>query len=310
MIREEKIEFTTKWCKYSKYNIKKKDDKFYILPDKNAIPNTYDPFEFKNEILRDLLIIGKTSLDDEAYKFGDSKLTTTVQSKKENFQKLVLDFVSNYGLLGNFRYLPKDYNFMDNENIPVVLGYENTTTAKEFESRYFGFDSKINWTRAMKLNDFSRNAGLDDYFKQTEGDRLDDIIFSRNYAETVSEIIDFAVGIFYKKLLVCAFLYDDVSDDIREDYENSITAHKLEKTSISYGIENGQVKFKWNFMSLSAIIETMLLLNETSGRTEVKLCKHCKTPFIAENIKAEYDTPQCRNKENINKSRNRKNNFM
>lgn len=34
MIREEKIEFTTKWCKYSKYMIEKKDDKYYMLPDK------------------------------------------------------------------------------------------------------------------------------------------------------------------------------------------------------------------------------------------------------------------------------------
>ena len=59
-------------------------------------------------------------------------------------------------------------------------------------------------------------------------------------------------------------------------------------------------------MSLSEIIETILLLNETSGRTEVKLCKHCGRPFIAENIKAEYDTIQCRNRENINKSRQTK----
>ena len=42
-------------------------------------------------------------------------------------------------------------------------------------------------------------------------------------------------------------------------------------------------------MSLSEIIETILLLNETSGRTEVKLCKHCGKPFVAKNIKAEYD---------------------
>lgn len=55
---------------------------------------------------------------------------------------------------------------------------------------------------------------------------------------------------------------------------------------------------------------TDLLLNETSGRTEVKLCKHCGKPFIAENIKSEYDTIQCRNRENINKSRQKKNNYI
>ncbi len=51
---------------------------------------------------------------------------------------------------------------------------------------------------------------------------------------------------------------------------------------------------------------TMLLLNETNGRNQVKLCKYCGKPFIAENIRAEYDTQQCRNKANIYKSRNKK----
>ena len=40
------------------------------------------------------------------------------------------------------------------------------------------------------------------------------------------------------------------------------------------------------------------------------LCKHCDKPFIAENIKAEYDTIRCRNRENINKSRKKKNNYI
>ena len=52
-------------------------------------------------------------------------------------------------------------------------------------------------------------------------------------------------------------------------------------------------------MSLSEIIENILLLNETSGRTEVKLCKHCGKPFIAKNIKSEYDTIQCGNLETL-----------
>lgn len=303
MIKEEKIEFTAKWCKYSKYKIEKKDDKFYILPDKKATPSTYDPFDLKNEILKDLLVIGKESVGDDIFKLGDKELSTEAQSKMEKFQNLVLNFVNNYGLLGNFRYLPENYEFMDNGEIPVNLGYNTSISALEFEKKYFWKDSEMDWSRTMKANDYHRNTGFDDNFKQTEGDRLDDIVFSKKYAETISEIIDFATTIYNKKLLICAYLYDDVADDIKEVYESSITAHNLKKTNISYGVENGQIKFKWNFMSLSAIIETILLLNETSGRTEVKLCKHCKKPFIAKNIKSEYDTIQCRNRENINNSR-------
>ena len=310
MIKEEKTEFTAKWCKYDKYIIEKKDEKYYILPDKNSKPNTYDPFEVKNQILKDLLVIGKESMENEMNKLGNKDVFIEAQSKMEKFQNLVLEFVSNYGLLGNFRYLPENYDFMDNGNLPVILGYNTSMSALEFEKKYFWKDSKIDWSTTMKSNDYHRNTGFDEYFKQTEGDRLNDIIFSKNYAETIAEIINFATIIYNKKLLICAYLYDDVSDDIRKLYQDSITNDNLKKTSISYIAEDGQIKFKWNFMSLSEIAEMMLLLNETSGRTEVKLCRHCGNPFIAENIKAEYDTIQCRNRENMNRSRQKKNNYI
>ncbi len=310
MIKEEKIEFTAKWCKYSKYIIEKKDDKYYIFPDKNAKPSTYDPFEVKNQILKDLLVIGKESVGNEMFKLGNKEVTIEAQSKMEKFQNLVFEFVSNYGLLGNFRYLPENYEFMDNGDIPVNLGYNTSISALEFEKKYFWKDSKMDWSNTMKANDYHRNTGLNDDFEQIEGDRLNDVIFSKNYAETIAEIINFATIIYNKKLLICAYLYDDVSEDIRQVYQESITGDSLKKPNISYSAEDGQIKFKWNFMSLSEIIETILLLNETSGRTEVKLCKHCGKPFIAENIKAEYDTIQCRNRENINKSRQKKNNYI
>ena len=310
MIREEKIEFTAKWCKYSKYIIEKKDDKYYILPDKNAKTSTYDPFEVKNQILKDLLVMGKESVGNEMHKLGNKEVTIEAQSKMEKFQNLVFEFVSNYGLLGNFRYLPENYEFMDNGDIPVNLGYNTSISALEFEKKYFWKDSKMDWSSTMKANDYHRNTGLNDDFEQIEGDRLSDVIFSKNYAETIAEIINFATIIYNKKLLICAYLYDDVSEDIRQVYQESITGDSLKKPNISYSAEAGQIKFKWNFMSLSEIIEIILLLNETSGRTEVKLCKHCGKPFIAKNIKAEYDTIQCRNRENINKSRQKKNNYI
>lgn len=310
MIREEKIEFTAKWCKYDKYIIEKKDDKYYILPDKNAKASTYDPFEVKNQMLKDLLVIGKESIGNEMFKLGNKEVSIEAQSKMEKFQNLVLEFVSNYGLLGNFRYLPENYEFMDNGEIPVNLGYNTSISALEFEKKYFWKDSKIDWATTMKSDDYHRNTGLDSTFKQTGGNRLNDIVFSKNYAETITEIIDFATIIYNRKLLICAYLYDDVSEDIKQVYQESISGNSLKKPNISYSAEDGQIKFKWNFMSLSEIIETILLLNETSGRTEVKLCKHCGKPFVAENIKSEYDTIQCRNRENLDKSRQKKNNYI
>ena len=137
MIKEEKIEFTAKWCKYDKYIIEKNDEKYYILPDKNAKPSTYDPFEVKNQILKDLLAIGKESVENEMYKIGNIEVCIEAQSKMEKFQNLVLEFVTNYGLLGNFRFLPESYDFMDNGELPVKFGFNTSVSALEFEKRYF-----------------------------------------------------------------------------------------------------------------------------------------------------------------------------
>ena len=84
----------------------------------------------------------------------------------EKFQNLVFEFVSNYGLLGNFRYLPENYEFMDNGNIPVNLGYNTSISALEFEKKYFWKDSKMDWSNTMKANDYHRNTGLNDDFEQ------------------------------------------------------------------------------------------------------------------------------------------------
>ena len=78
------------------------------------------------------------------------------------------------------------------------------------------------------------------------------------------------------------------------------------KINFKNGIEDVKIKFQWNFYSLRAAIDAMLLLNETNGRTEVRLCKYFGKPFIAENLKTEYDTTTCRNKVNIANTRNRK----
>ena len=86
MIKEEKIEFTAKWCKYDKYIIEKKDDKYYILPDKNAKASTFDPFEVRNKMLKDLLVIGKESVGNEMFKLGNKEVSIEAQSKIEKFQ--------------------------------------------------------------------------------------------------------------------------------------------------------------------------------------------------------------------------------
>ena len=77
------------------------------------------------------------------YKIGNREISIEAQSKMEKFQNLVLEFVNNYGLLGNFRYLPENYEFMDNGDIPVNLGNNTSVSALELEKNIFGKTQKL-----------------------------------------------------------------------------------------------------------------------------------------------------------------------
>ena len=54
----------------------------------------------------------------------------------------------------------------------------------------------------------------------------------------------------------------------------------------------------------------VFILKDINHNIEINLCKHCSNHFIAENIKSEYGSIQCRNRENLNKSRQKKNNYI
>lgn len=68
------------------------------------------------------------------FKLRNKEVSIEALSKIENFQKLVLEFVNKYGLLGNFRFLLESYEFMDNGELPANLGYNTSINALDFEN--------------------------------------------------------------------------------------------------------------------------------------------------------------------------------
>lgn len=304
MIREEKIEFTAKWYKYSKYRIAERDGNLYVLPDEQSEPSKYNPFECSNEMLKDILAIGKKVWDNETYTIT-RELSCEILSKSKEYQQLVLDFTNKYGLIGNFRYLPKNYESIDNKSSNIILEYNKFANKKEFEQRYFGFDNKIDWSKEFDEKHYTSLIEWDNNLRKIKGNHFNYIIFSKYYSETIAEILSFAADIYDQKKVIFEYLYGEATPDIRLVYSDFLSKKSINKVNFGYEVKDGEIKFEWKFDSLRTMIETMLLLNETNGRTEVKLCKHCFSPFIAKNVKAEYDTPQCRNKANIYKSRNK-----
>ena len=64
-----------------------------------------------------------------------------------------------------------------------------------------------------------------------------------------------------------------------------------------------RISLQWVFNSLASALDTILLVKICDKNQPLRMCKHCGKLFIAENVRAEYDTPQCRNQANVYKSR-------
>lgn len=82
--------FRTFWFKYSDYDKVDLDEKYYITPKENSKITMYDPFDVADNILVDILTIG---LDIKK---------TDMKSAEDK----VMEFVHNYGLLGELTYAP------------------------------------------------------------------------------------------------------------------------------------------------------------------------------------------------------------
>lgn len=59
------------------------------------------------------------------------------------------------------------------------------------------------------------------------------------------------------------------------------------------------------FNSLVSALDVILLVKICDKNQPLRMCKHCEKLFIAENVRTEYCSHQCRNKANVYKSRDK-----
>ena len=82
--------FKTFWFRYDSYEMKEIEEKNYITPKENSKVVMYDPFDFSDDILVDILNVGRFVEKNDI----------------ENAIKNIMEFVEKYGLLGELTYLP------------------------------------------------------------------------------------------------------------------------------------------------------------------------------------------------------------
>ena len=118
------------------------------------------------------------------------------------------------------------------------------------------------------------------------------LIYSINYGESVDLIIYYARDL-YKAL------YELIDSKYTVKFPALSNIHHL-ATNID-GLSNAEIEL--NVFNLKQVIDLAFSIQLAQDVRLLKICNFCNNAFIANNPKAEYDTPQCKNKANVYKSR-------
>lgn len=288
--------FKTFWFRYDSYEMKEIEEKNYITPKENSKVVMYDPFDFSDDILVDILNVGRFVEKNDI----------------ENAIKNIMKFVENYGLLGELTYLPLNTDIVKQSKVYLPAGnlVSNRETLPADEYIELFLKCKKKQKVVIKKNTKGEILELSVENEMNPLAIIDRpaeyaVVFSRAYSECLVWIMHYARTLYL--IFEAIENYSKTQDAYtRQRYDTRIK--EFNPSKIACKILMGESKedkpvIEWNFNSLKLAIDTMFALNETSERKTVKMCKHCGKPFSSENLKAEYCSPQCRNQANVYKSR-------
>lgn len=288
--------FRTFWFRYDSYEMKEIEEKHYITPKENSKVVMYDPFDFSDDILVDILNIGRFVEKNDI----------------ENAIKNIMEFVENYGLLGELTYLPLNTDIVKQSKVYLPAGnlVSNRETLPADEYIELFLKCKKKQKVVIKKNAKGEILELSVENEMNPLAIIDRpaeyaVVFSRAYSECLVWIMHYARTLYL--IFEAIENYSKAQDAYtRQRYDTRIKEFNPSKIACKILMgDNKEDKpvIEWNFNSLKLAIDTMFALNETSERKTVKMCKHCGKPFSSENLKAEYCSSQCRNQANVYKSR-------
>ena len=274
---------TQKFCYvYRNFKIEEINNRRYIIPEENATRSPITISEHIENILIDILNIGKKAFFNE--EINDLE---------------ILEFANHYGLLGFMSDFPVNrYYILDNE---VVLRDYNFVDFKDSISifniqEYMKiFLPKLNTEEINKIiekckKDFTPSV-MEKYLTTGLNKHL---LYSEHYAEPIDMIIQYA-HLLYKTL------YYLIKDKYRSDILPILSVNNI--THSPFTLFSGQFEIKINY--LKQAIDLFYSLQISQEVRLLKICNFCNKAFIATNPKAEYHTYNCKNKANVYKSRSK-----
>lgn len=274
--------------KFAKYEIKGIGKTKYIVPDSiNKKHSSGAPLidiekDFEESILIDLLNIGKLAFYNE-----------------NDIEKSVLDFVNKYSTLGLINDLPlnkyfflddkivlKDYNYIGNSDLTTVVD------RKKYFKLFFPTcdDSQIKEliNAAIKL---AETPAMEKYMLYDVNKLL---AGSNLYCEPLDMFIQYAKYLYS--------LLNNISNEDNYNIDELLKQFEINNIKMSLSRKETLV-VEFQITCLKQYIDYYFAKTVAKDINLLKICKFCNKAFLAVNPKAEYHTPQCKNKANVYKNR-------
>lgn len=274
--------------KFVNYRIENINEKKYIVP--NSVSKEHDsgaPLidleeDYSETILIEFLNIGKSAV-----------------FKEDNLEKQVIEFVNKYSTLGLMCDFPinryffldekiilKDYNYVGNSDFTTIIN------RKEYFKLFF-----------PTCNDKQIDKIINDVIKLTEEPAMEEyitsdmnrlLIGSNWYCEPLDMFVQYATYLY--NLLNYISMEDtfNINDLLKQFEVNNVKIILLQTETLSIEFQINCLKQYLDYYFAKSVAKDINLL---------KICKFCNKAFLANNPKTEYDTPQCKNKANVYKSR-------
>lgn len=266
---------------YSKYKIEEINGKRYVMPEEKSTKKAISITEHIDDLLIETLNIGKKQFFKEPI---------------EDFE--LLNYYAKYGSFGFMIDLAINKYFVLDEKVAVrdpfyINRKENVDFINTEEYLKF-FLPKLNKREInsliKKCKDVASNNRKEDYLTSFINEYL---IYSEHYAEPLELVLNYARSL-YKHFY---WALDNKSLTMKLPFLSvNHLEHKIE--DLYY---NNSFGFTINY--LKQAIDISYSMQMAQDVRLLKICNFCEKAFIANNPKAEYDTPQCKNKANVYKSR-------
>lgn len=251
------------------------------MPEENATKKTISITEHIDDLLIETLNIGKKEFFKEPI---------------QDFE--LLNYYAKYGSFGFMIDLAINKLFILDDKVAIrdsfYINRKENIDFMNIEEYLKIFLPKLNKREISSLikkcKDVASDTRKEDYLTSIINEYL---IYSEHYAEPVELVLNYTRSL-YKNLI--------------STLENKPLTMKLPFLSVNHLIDNIEElyynnSFGFTINYLKQAIDISYSMQMAQDVRLLKICNFCEKVFIANNPKAEYDTPQCKNKANVYKSR-------